>query len=201
MKNIKYPKINIAYNRFLDPVFIGYIQAQPQWKKWVVPSKLVVDSHIKMYQKECDKYGNKILKAMCQATGLAFERNQIDVHVVSGNPRPFSRPIVIKSRYTNVEFLNVITHELIHCLFVDNQHKRGFSVKYSHKDAIVCSHVVLYAVMNYIFLDVLKRPDMLNIPKISSDSNKTAISYSRAWDIMEKEGYKELIKKYFPKAK
>jgi len=193
---IKYPKIIISYNRFLDPIFIGYIQAQPQWKDWIVPQRSLVDANIKMYRETWDTFGPKALEAICKRTGFFFMRNQIDVHVVSGNPRSFSRPIIIKSRYTNVEFINTVIHELIHCLFSDNEKTPGFSPKYPHVDEITSSHVIVYALLKYIFLDTIERPDMILAP--TADGSPTNAGYLTAWNIVEKDGYMKILTEYFP---
>jgi hypothetical protein len=193
------PKINIAYNKFLDPIFTAYIQANPKFKTWTPPPLTEVHENIKKYNELWEKYGRKILLSMRKATGLNFSRNEIDIHVVSGNPRPFSRPIVIKSRYTEIEFLNTVTHELIHCLFEDNRRKdTSIKIEYPHSDSVVRFHVVLYALIKHIFADVLNRPDMIKIPSKPDDSIVTIVGYSIAWDIVEKEGYEKILDKYFP---
>ena len=188
----KYPTIKIAYNRFLDPIFIAYIKAQPQWKDWETPSMDIVLAQVDMYQGAWNTYGRKILKGLCNTTGLQFRRNQIDVHVVSGNPRPFSRPIVLKSRYSEHDFINTLTHELIHCLFADN----GFNGEYPHEDEIVRFHVLVYAIIEHIFKDCLKMPELLKrdeAPTVSS-----FVGYLQAQDIVAKEGYQKILAKFFP---
>ena len=198
----KSPKITIAYNRFLDPIFLAYIQANPKFKTWTPPPLTVVHENIKKYNELWDTYGRKIMLAMRRATGIEFTRNGIDVYVVSGNPRPFSHPIVIKSTFTDNQFLNNVTHELIHCLFSDGCRKDiSIDLSYPHSNPIVKTHVVLYALIKYIFADVLKRPDMLIAPLKCDGVINTIEGYDTAWDIVEKKGYEKILDQYFPNGK
>ncbi len=118
------PKILIEYNRFLDPIFIAFIQSQPQWKDWKPAPLEEVLEKVEEYKNEWEKYGPKILNALCEVTSLSFNREVIDVYIVSGNPRQFSNPVVIKSGFSPSEFVDVLTHELIHRLFVLNNLKK-----------------------------------------------------------------------------
>lgn len=185
------PKISIQYNKFLDPIFIGYIQAQPQWKEWIPPSREVVQSNIKAYRKEWEKYGAKVVAAMQEVTGLAFSRTEIDVHIVSGNPRPFSSPLVLKSTYTAIDFVNMLTHELIHCLFRDNEVALKNRHRFPHENEVVQNHIILHAVLKYIYLDILKEPARLAADIEFTKNSK--LGYDVAWKIVEEGDYREFI--------
>ena len=92
---MKKPKIIIKYNRFLDPIFIGYIKSLPQWKDWQIPSQEKIVERVKKYRERWKECEERFLLGLCEITNLEFYRNVIDVHIVSGNPRQFSRPIII----------------------------------------------------------------------------------------------------------
>lgn len=188
------PKIHIEYNRFLDPIFIGYTKAQPQWKDIEVPAKETVDAQIAMYKEEWKKLGEIILKAIQGVTGLAFTRSLIDVYVVSLNSRSFSRPIVMKARYTPVEFINVITHEFIHCLFTDNCKTVNDVILVPHPNYTASKHIVLHAILKYVYLDVLKSPENLKVNKDISDKAKSG--YDEAWQVVEAGNYMQIIEDF-----
>ncbi|MDR3558227.1 MAG: hypothetical protein P4L61_01715 [Candidatus Pacebacteria bacterium] len=190
------PKIVITYNEFLDPIFKGWILSQKKFKDWVAPSLDDVKKNVKEYEKEWEKYGDRILDGLTTITNLSFKRNQIDIHVVSGNPRPFSRPIVLKSRYSPIDFINIVTHELIHCLFVDNEKELDGKEFYKIENKIVSSHVLIYAILKSVYFDILNEPErfernMQSLSEYDSDSNA---AYKEAWNIVNKIGYKEIIK-------
>ena len=114
------PIIRIKYNRFLDPIFKAYIKSNPKWKDWVEPTETEAKERVKKYKEEWAKYENKILDGICKSLGLNFSQNIIDVRIVSGNDRQFSNPVVIKSGFEPDEFIESLSHELIHRLFSNN---------------------------------------------------------------------------------
>ncbi|MEK7662470.1 MAG: hypothetical protein AAB355_03200 [Patescibacteria group bacterium] len=204
------PKIIIKYNRFLDPIFIFFCKNNPElkkrgWNDWVPPEKEKILERIKNYKTEWVKYESEILRGMCSVLDINFKRNIIDVHIVSGNPRDFSDPLIIKSGYPPQEFVDILSHELIHILFQDNIEKipvRILSEMFPQESILVRNHVITHAVLKYIYLEILKDESRLNKNiKRSSDANMQ--DYTRAWEIVEKRGYRELIdefkNKYHPK--
>jgi hypothetical protein len=185
-----HPVISISYNRFLDPIFIGWIKSQPQWKDWEAPPIEDVRASVIRYKKEWERVAPMVLAGICRATGLSFVRNHIDVFVVSGNPRPFSRPIVIKSRYTNEEFLCVLAHELIHCLFSDNRVTEDRKDPYPEN-----MHILVHALLWHVYIDVLGEPKLLETNRRTSAAADYS-EYSEAWRRVEEIGYGEVIRKF-----
>lgn len=181
------PKINIEYNRFLDPIFIAWIQTQPKHKDWKVPEREVVLKKVQLFRDIWRSHGDKILTGFTEATGLGFVRNHIDINIVSGNPREFSFPIVLRSRHTESEFIESATHELIHCLFKDNRISEDKKDPYPKNP-----HILVHALLKYTYLDVLNQPNLLaeNISHSSSPDNR---EYSEAWDFVEKHGYQGIL--------
>ena len=196
-KSLKIPKIIIEYNRFLDPIFINYVQSSPRWKNWPIPSKETVLKKIRDYKKEWIKYEKKILYSLYSITGLNFNRDTIEVYIVSVNPRQFSNPIIIKSGFSPDEFVDVLTHELIHRLLVINKIKKKTIIdnKYSNEPEIVKSHTIVHALLKYIYLDILKDKKRLE-KNILRSKNHVTNEYMRAWEIVKKENYIKLIKKF-----
>lgn len=201
-----FPKIIIKYNRLLDPIFVFYSQNAPEWKrlgwdKWVPPDKKELDKRIENYQKAWKLIETKVITALCDVLGLNFRRNIIDVHIVSGNPRQISRPLIIKSGYPIDEFLNILIHELIHVLLSDNEEilprpEELFS-SFPDETKLTKNHILVHAMLKYIYLNVLKEPERLNNNIVTSRKHSTS-EYYRAWEIVEKEGYLEIID-YFKK--
>ncbi len=194
------PKIRIKYNRFLDPIFTFYCKNNPElkergWNDWIPPEKEKILERVKKYEGEWVKYESVILSGICDILNLNFERNIIDVHIVSGNPRQFSNPIVIKSGFEPDEFVDILTHELIHVLFQDNIDifpAQILDEMFSNETKAVKNHVLTHATLKFIYLDILAdfsrlQRNILNSKKHSSPD------YTRAWEIVENSGYQELI--------
>ena len=193
---MKEPKIIIKYNRFLDPIFIGYIKSLPQWKDWQVPSSEEVLRRIEEYKKEWKKNEKIILNALCEITDLEFFRNVIDVYIVSGNPRQFSNPIVIKSGFEPLEFVITLTHELVHKLFSDNNKIVPELLSLFPKETpTTANHVVIHAILKYLYLDVLNNEKLFQ-KNITMSKGHSTNDYQRAWIIVEEKGYKNIIKTF-----
>lgn len=75
-------KIQIKYNRFLDPVFLSYFQER--FKLTLIEEQSIeeINSVVKEYKKEWQKKETIILDALENITGLTFKRNYLDVHIV-----------------------------------------------------------------------------------------------------------------------
>ncbi|MBU6431035.1 MAG: hypothetical protein KGJ58_00090 [Patescibacteria group bacterium] len=200
MMEMNLPKIRIKYNRFLDPIFTFYCKNNPElkkqgWNDWIPPEKEKVLERVKNYNEEWIKYENKILSKICEILGLNFERNIIDVHIVSGNPRQFSNPIIIKSGFSPDEFVDVLTHELLHVLFQDNIDI--FPIKilnemFQDESKTTKNHIITHAVLKFLYLDILKDRERLERNILNSKKHNSS-DYTRAWEIVEEKGYREVI--------
>lgn len=196
---MKFPEIKIFYNRLIDPFFIGYNKTYHKggWDKWAAPTTEQVLLKTRELKKEWKKEETKILTAICEITELEFKRNLIDVHIVSGSPRNMSSPLIISAHNPTKEFINTITHELIHKLFTDNAKEKVypniFKDMFSDEGVSTQSHIIVHAILKYVYLDVLKNEKML---KDNIKKSEKAGDYKKAWKIVEKEGYLNLIEKF-----
>ena len=204
----KLPRIIIKYGKVLDPIFIFYCQNNPDlktrgWNDWVLPTQEEMFKRVANYRKEWSKYETKILKGIYAVLNLKFKRNIIDVYIVSGNPRQLSAPIVIKSGFSPDEFIDSLTHELIHALFQDNGKKIPMSIfdeMFPEETESTKSHVVVHSILKYIYIDILKDEKMLE-RNIENSKKHSTNDYLRAWEIVEEEGYIEIIRKFKNKIK
>lgn len=160
------PKINIQFNKFLDPVFRTYHANDPKLKDWVAPDTEKVKEIAKNYQEIWDKEGDKILRKMQEYFGVSFKREIYDVHVVAIARRAFNNPFVISSHYSEQEFLETLTHELIHTLMKENK------VPFEKIDAppTVLTHIPVYKGLLHIFGKIKKptNPDYLEAYTIAT---------------------------------
>jgi len=174
------PKIVIKYGKLLDPIFIFYCKNSPDlkargWNDWVPPTQEEISKRIDNYKKEWSKYELKIVKGICGVLDLKFKQNIITVYIVSGNSRQLSEPIVIKSGFSPDEFIDSLTHELIHALFADNGANISISIleeMFPNETSTVRNHVVVHAVLKYIYLDILKDEKRLERNKENSRNSR-----------------------------
>lgn len=201
----KLPIVLIKYGELLDPFFIFYCQnntdlkTRGSWTGWEPKTQVEINENIKLFKEEWKKDGRKILQGICDILELDFYRNVIPAYFVSINPRPFSDPIVIRADYQNPKnAIDALMHEIIHVLFMDNLKKTPMSIlteMFPSETHTTQSHVIIHAVLKYIYLDVLKEPERLERDTARSKKH-SASDYARAWEIVEEHGYKELIKEF-----
>ena len=188
-------KITIKYNRFLDPIFIAWIKSQDRFKDWKEPVHEDVLKCVKKYNVLWDKYGAKIIKGLEKSTGMSFQDEKINIYIVSGNPRPFNNPLIMKSSYAPRDFLLTLTHELIHCLFTQNNIPLELTHKlFVHEDKTTSAHIPVYAILKYIFKDTLKMHYSLSNHSKNIKKTSVNISYRLAMEEVEKLGYKNILK-------
>ena len=198
---VKLPKITIKYGKLLDPIFVFYCKNKQDlkkqgWNDWVPPAQEKIKQRIYDYRQEWGKSEEKILRGMCNILEMKFKRNIIDVYIVSGSSRQLSDPIVIKSGFKPNEFVDSLTHELIHKLFEDNIKKFPIMIlkeMFPNETDTTRNHVITHSVLKYIYLDVLKDKSRLERNLEVSRKHRTN-DYARAWEIVEERGYVELIK-------
>lgn len=162
------------------------------------------------YQKIVDSYVEAwrpkevlIINSMQDILGLHFKHNIIDVYIAPWFAA-FSDPVIIGIKSTPDEFIDTLTHELLHRLLtIDNTkldlNEKGdtltvewsklFGENHSWNTLI---HIPVYAVLKSIYVDVLK-----DIKRLDRDiqNHQKYEDYKKAWDYVEKNDYKEIISK------
>ena len=197
---MKFPEIKIFYSRLIDPFFIGYNKTYHKggWDKWVAPSQEKVLAKTKELRELWRKEETRILTAVCKITELEFKRNIIDVHIVSGSPRDMSNPLIISAHNPKEDFISTLTHELIHKLFSDNIRVREkvypniFKDMFPDEKATTQNHIIVHAILKYVYLDILKNEKRL---ENNIKHSERTVDYKKAWEIVEEEGYLNLIEK------
>jgi hypothetical protein len=144
--------------------------------------------------------GEAILRVMCEITGLRFRQNILDVYVAPWF-YAFSSPMVLGVIFkTKDSLIGVVTHEIIHRLLIDNTTydynydfaklwRKMFGAELS-QNALV--HVPVHAIANKLYVDIMNRPDFVELDKKRSAEYP---DYVAAWDYVDRVGYNEVIKK------
>ncbi len=158
-----------------------------------------MEKRVADYKKAWNPLEHKILTAMTELLDLSFRQNIVDVYVAPWF-NAFSDPMVIGVMKEPDEFIDILTHELIHRLLTDNtavphetmllnEWQKLFGKKHSFGTVV---HIPVHAVHKAIYLDTLKQPERL---KRDIDNNKIydATDYINAWDYVDKHDYTEII--------
>ncbi len=160
-----------------------------------------VQKVVEAYKDAWQPYERKILEGLYKTTDLEFYQNTIDVFVAPWFAA-FSSPMVIGVIYEPDDFIDTLTHELIHRLLTDNK-----TIPYDTKffkpwrelfgeelEDNMLIHIPVHAVHKAIYLDVLKEPERFkrDVEFCIKYDHKP---YIDAWDYVEKHGYEEIIAK------
>lgn len=195
---MKIPEIRIKHGWLLQSAFVKYMMQVPEYKDKKVPSDEKMKDIIKNRQELWQPVGEKILTAMQEITGLNFYKNIIDVYVVFGWKSAFSDPLTMSIKYEGDDFIDTLTHEILHTLLDDNIQK-AFAREWTKEqypevtEERATSHIVLHAIHKKIFLDIIKSPERL---KKDIDESQDSPGYKLAWDIVERDGYENIINRF-----
>lgn len=197
--NQKTPEVRITHSRFLDPIFKAHMASRPTLSAITPISTEETGVLVETYKKAWEKEEMAILNGMTDILSIGFYQNTIDVYLVPYHNGSFSSPMVIGmiSRGQSIEsnmFVDVLTHELLHRLFTDNDKGIRFGRiwldMFPDEEMLTRNHIFLHAVHAHIYLNILKNPSRMekNIVRHSVHA-----PYKKAWDIVEKQGYNTLI--------
>ncbi len=191
------PKIRIQFNRFLEPVFANHYKLKhPDWEQ---PQVEEIVERVEQNKILWEKEEAIILNGLMDVLELDYEENIINVYIISGYRGAFSNPTVLNWRLQGTKFVDILTHELIHRLLTFNKQNipTGEILRTMFPevtDLLTINHIVLHAVHQYLYLDVLKVPERFD-EDISSSQNKMT-AYQAAWDIVTQQGYKNIIERF-----
>jgi len=160
------------------------------------------DSGVQEKSDKLEKAWNKkekdIMTGLKKVTGLSFARNYIDVYLVNKKAvkSSISDPLILRVGDDVERNLYILVHELIHNLMWDNEQNYNWSLRiqklFPKENRITAIHISVHAILEALYTDILKDPDtILDDTKRYKDSP----DYERAWEIVKKEGYKNIIKK------
>lgn len=176
---MNFPLIRIKYSRFLDLNFSDFEKVETFNNEW----------------KKCEV---RLLSAICEILQLEFKQNTIDVYISSGL-RSFSDPMVISHKFSPEEFPDILLHELLHRLISDNtkdtwkKFGKEWDAKTPGEERLVLNHILVHAVSQHVYLDVLNDPVRLDRDIANCQKNPP---YARSWEIVKEKGYKNIIKEF-----
>jgi hypothetical protein len=197
MKN--YPKIIFKYSWIYDQIWKEGLLMK---KKKSYPSPEKVLNYIKKIEKLWRKEEKKVFQELARVTHLRWKTKTIDCFVV-GRCRPFSYPLTMPIYEKHPDyFIDVLTHELIHNIFIQNKEKTEKAFQYFHKKYKKQSlttriHIPLHAIHSHIYYK------FFNENRLKRDIKFIGFlrDYKKSWQIVEKEGYQNIISEFIKSIK
>ncbi|NCN86884.1 hypothetical protein GW932_03545 [archaeon] len=192
------PKIEFRYSDVYDRNYreSKFIQKYLKEKNQTYPDKKEILEYIKKVEKLWNKKSEEILKLISKVSGLKWKEKRIICYVI-GVGRPFSDPLTIRTYGKDTKrFINTLTHELIHNIFIQNTElyknwNKYLKIQYPNEARITQSHILLSAI-HWI---ILEKEGKNAIKKEIEKYNKNE-DYKKAWEIIKKETPKKIINKF-----
>ncbi len=158
-----------------------------------------MEKRVADYQKAWKPFEKKILTAMTDLLDLSFRQNIIDVYIAPWF-NAFSDPMVIGVMREPDEFVDLLTHELIHRILTDNttlphetmlldKWQKLFGKEHSFGTVV---HIPVHAVHKAIYLVVLNAPERL-ARDVAGNEKYRATDYINAWNYVDKNDYRKII--------
>lgn len=191
------PKIIFKYSWIYDQNWKMWIKCyKKEAREW--PSYKKILKYIVTVEKLWKINGNAILKELSKVTGLKWKSDVI-CYVV-GRCRPFSDPLTLPvyNKQPN-KFIDVLTHELIHNLFTQGQNFKKskkaheyIEEKHNNESLTTKHHILVHAIHTHIYLKFFNEKRLERDIKWSNPYP----DYKRAWEIVKREGYKNIIQEF-----
>ncbi len=192
------PRIIFKYSRIYDE----------NWKKWIKvykrnfgepPSFQEIQDYIGKIELLWRGQEKKVLKELSKISKLRWKSEFIYCYVV-GKCVPFSEPLTLPvyKKEPNL-FIDNLIHELIHRIFNEkgNMEKAKLAwtylkEKYKDESRKTRIHIPLYAIHSHIYLKFFGRE------RLERDIKRTRFlpDYKRAWEIVQREGYKDILREF-----
>jgi len=205
MKN--YPKIIFKYSRIYDQLWGERMKDKKKNK--VYPSSRKILNYIKNIEKLWKNDEKKVLVELSRIIGLKWKEDKIICYVV-GKSIPFSDPLTtpIYKRHSigyisKDRFIDILIHEMIHRLFTQEKDFKNyksrkafayFRKKYKKENWKTILHIIVHAIHSHIFLKFYSKRRLKREIRITGSSPDS--SYKRSWEIVEKEGYENIIREF-----
>lgn len=189
------PKLSFIYAYPLDVELRRSFEDRGQ----IYPSqdeiREVIQRWKKIWQEQNDQ--NKILERLSEITRRIPERN-LECFIFGRGLTPKSTPFMIpiwnreQKQWSDEKFMDLMIHELLHIfLATDNEvYWKGVREKYAHVELLTQNHILLYAMLNQIYQDILQTDP------IDFDRDNLPSGYARAIEIVKENGYKRIIEDY-----
>ncbi len=192
------PEVEFRYSWVYDDKFRVNPKIQDFLKKNSkdYPSHLEIKRYIKSLQKIWSKQGNEIMKSISKHIGLKWKEKKIIVYVI-GAGRPFSDPLTVRLYDNKNDFIDSLSHELIHQIQFQNEETMSLWFKYIYKkheseQRTVKNHILIHAIHSKVILEIFNKNRLKREIEISKDSP----DYARSWEIVQEEGADNIIKKF-----
>ena len=192
------PKIEFRYSWVYDNRYRESKKLQDILKKQgkTYPSPEKIGKYIERIKQIWGRIEKKTLDKISRIYGLNWNEEKIKCYIV-GFGRPFSDPLTMKLYNNKNDFIDTLTHELMHQIQIQNSEKtkkwwKYIGDKYKSETILTKNHILLHAVHWQLYLDLYNKNRLEKEIKISGSYP----DYKKSWEIVKREGYENIINEF-----
>lgn len=189
------PTIKFVYSHPYDRALTNMMH-----KEWTPECIKYALKRINLLEKEWRKLEKKVFKEMSEVTGLKWMTKEIKCYV-NNYGSLYSDPLTIVLHTESgdekriEDIIDNIIHESIHIFFVSNRLKKlGLGKRFKNEELLTRNHIYLHALHKHLYLKFFGKERLREDIAFSEKIKDKKPGYTRAWEIVEKEGYKNLLK-------
>jgi hypothetical protein len=183
--NMKLPKVI-----FTNSVVLNRRLWEWHGKNDNFPRPPQLEEYVQRLEKEWSTHGEKILSDIAAALNEKWEKDEIEVYV-TGLKESMSSPLMLGYKSDISVALDILTHELIH-IFIGQMSMLNRYRKFASgldEPQLVKVHVVVHAIHQSVYESEGRFADL----KRDIAKSQKYPEYAKAWDIVEKRGYRAII--------
>lgn len=195
-KNTMIPEIEFCNSQVYDEKWRLFYAGN----KMDYPPYAKLSGKIRRLEKTWNKDGSRILREIEKVSGLYWKDKKIQCFVV-GRAVPFSYPLTmsVDDRYPIDYMADILTHELIHQIFIQNDKGDGmydawkyFYAHYKKEAENTIIHIPVHAIHWRVMMRLFDEKRL----KREIDNVAGFADYKRAWDIVLQEGAGNIISEF-----
>ncbi len=193
------PKIDFKYSYLYDELYRSSTDLNKILKRngKKYPPAIEIIEFMNKLEIVWGNEGNKILTKISRLSGIKWKTPNISCYIV-GACRPMSDPLTIKVCNDITHAVDVLTHELIHCLQIGINDKKWakwekyLDSKYPRENKNTKDHLFLNAVHMALYLDFFGADRLIR----DMWNSNVSVDYKRSWQIVEREGPDKIVSKF-----
>ncbi|MEP7103883.1 MAG: hypothetical protein ABI721_04210 [Candidatus Dojkabacteria bacterium] len=195
------PVIEFKYSDVYDKHWLEYFKLLKLDSNY--PSKQDIFGRIEEAETYWKNNGAKILESISKQSGLEWKSEKIIVYLV-GKAVPFSSPLTMSVWLNKMQdktlrsWINVLTHEIIHNILVDNSWGKMMNLKnYLESLGDIAKktyvHIPVHAIHSLVYKDVFTDEDFLADIENTKNIDK---DYFDAWSVVLEKGDKNIVEMF-----
>lgn len=183
-------------------IYDEYLKRDTDFK---MPTEDFIDKNTDKIITKWKKYDKRILKEIEKVAGVPWRESHIYIYTTAGVGW-FSEPLTL-SITKDIDFIfHTLTHELIHRILNENENwpklEKGYNklIKdFNEEELVTSGHVPIHAIHKHIYLKLFSQRELKKEIRFMKKNDDL---YYRSWQIVENEGFENIIRKYInPKYK